>query len=133
MGRSHFVAGGCVLRVGDGPTDWRSGNLGVGEKRVAERKISGVAHLCFVAADCHSEGLVVSRSQGHESCLLVFVTNKRGGSWLFGRVVERNVFPHGDGIGVGGDHVVAKLGDLVGIDINDVLRRLGEQTCEWIQ
>ena len=28
---SHLVAGGCVLRVGNGPTDWRSGNLDVGE------------------------------------------------------------------------------------------------------
>ena len=59
----------------------------------------------------------------------MFVTNKRGGSLFFGRVVERNVIPHGDGVSVRGYHVVAKLGDLVGIDINDVLRRLGKKTC----
>lgn len=52
----------------------------------------------------------------------MFVTNKRGGSGLYGRVVDRNVLPHGNRVGVGSYHVVAKLGDLVGVDVDDVLR-----------
>ena len=57
----------------------------------------------------------------------MFVTNKRGGSGLYGRVVDRNVLPHGNRVGVGSYHVVAKLGDLVGVDVDDVLRWLDRE------
>ena len=47
MTRSHFVAGGCVFRVGDGPTDRCSGNLDVGE--VTAMDFSSLALLIFAS------------------------------------------------------------------------------------
>ena len=63
----------------------------------------------------------------------MFVTNRRGSCGLFGRILNRNVLPHGDGVSVSGDHVIAKLGDLVGIDVDDVLGRLESRDYKSIQ
>ena len=52
---------------------------------------------------------------------------------MFGRILNRNVLPHGDGVSVSGDHVIAKLGDLVGIDVDDVLGRLESRDYKSIQ